>query len=755
MACDLAFKRIAPSRSGKPPAHWWNADIASKRRACVAAKRAKTRCVAKYHLRLIRGRDLTTVEEAVAAANTRYKEARKCLKTAIAGSKERCWKEMLETIDADPWGKPYKLVTRKLQGPPATTNMDANAVLRITDTLFPIRPPADAQILPVEVEFPPFSVEEVNKVVHRAQQKSTAPGLDCITGRILSVIHRLGPTMLTGLYNQCARDGIVPASWKRSRVVLLRKAGKPEGEASSYRPICLLNVVGKVLETMLVARLEEHIKSRGGLSPNQHGFKKSTSTDDAVRKLRQKILAAINFPSDKFCVAISLDIRNAFNTIGWTEVMSALNALDVPAYILRIFQDYFRGRTAETQAGNDWVEVRVTCVVPQGSVVGPLLWNIAYDRVLRLQLPADVELLGFADDTMVIASGRSVAELEMKANEKLGLVSEEISKLGLSLAVNKTEAVLFTNKYKYANPNIILNGQTVEIKQQMKYLGMVIDRRLLFKEHICEASKKAEKTANQLGRLMPNIGGPKQLRRKLYVAVKQSVLLYGAPSWAGTLEYVAGNVEQINRVQRKALLRSICAYRTVSRTATNILSGVPPADLLAIERRAMFDERRSGRTEDMPPRAKTIVAWRKRIEESQTGSWTKLLIPNIESWCSRRHGCLDFHVTQLLSGHGCFGQYLHKIGKEESSKCHHCQDENDTAEHTLFECPAWDEDRREMASVSDLGVELNPGNIVPFMLSGPQRWEAFATYARRVLSAKEIAEREREKPGGPRGRRLR
>ncbi|XP_060871388.1 uncharacterized protein LOC132945631 [Metopolophium dirhodum] len=343
----------------------------------------------------------------------------------------------------------------------------------------------------------------------------------------------------------------------------------------------------------------------------------------------------------------------------------------------------------------------------------------------------------------------------MKTNEALGLVSEEISKLGLSLAVNKTEAVLFTNKYKYTNPNIILNGQPVEIKQQMKYLGMVIDWRLLFKAHICEASKKAEKIANQLGRLMPNTGGPKQLRRKLYVAVTQSVLLYGAPSWAGTLEYVAGNVEQINRVQRKVLLRSICAYRTVSGTAANILSGMPPADLLAIERRALFDERKSGRTEDMPPHAKMIATWRKRINESQTGSWTKLLIPDIESWCSRRHGYLDFHVTQLLSGHGCSGQYLNKIGKEECSKCHHCQNENDTAEHTLFECPAWDEDRRELASVSDLGVALNPGGIVPFMLSGPQGWEALATYARRVLSAKEIAEREREKPGGPRGRRLR
>ncbi|KAF0739320.1 Reverse transcriptase domain-containing protein [Aphis craccivora] len=107
---------------------------------------------------------------------------------------------MLETIDADPWGKLYKLVTRKLQGPPATTNMDAQAVLRITDTLFPTRPLVDTQILPVDVEFPPFSAEEVDKAVYRAQ-KITAPGMDGITGRILSAVYRFRPTMLTGLYN--------------------------------------------------------------------------------------------------------------------------------------------------------------------------------------------------------------------------------------------------------------------------------------------------------------------------------------------------------------------------------------------------------------------------------------------------------------------------------------------------------------------------------------------------------------------------
>jgi len=751
VACDFALERRAPTRPGKPPVHWWNPEIATQRGVCIAARRRKTRCSARLHRLRNRIRtqglvvNTTGEEESLEAASRAYKEARMNLRMAITRSKALSWKQLIQSVDGDVRGKPYKLVTRKLQGPPATSIMETESVKRITDVLFPSRVPLDAQNFPAGEKFPPFTIEEVNMAVHRAQRKATAPGLDNITGRILSAVHLLRPSMLIGLYNQCVRDGVVPVRWKRARVVLLRKAGKPEGEPSSYRPICLLNVIGKVFETVLVARLEEHITSRGGLSPNQHGFRKAISTDDAVLKLQHNILAAINFPSEKFCVAVSLDIRNAFNSIGWTEVMSALNILEVPNYLRQIFNSYFQGRTAETQAGNNNVEVQVTCGVPQGSVVGPLLWNVAYDSVLRLQLPAGTELLGFADDTMVIVSGATIMELEQKTNETLNRVSGEIIRLGLSLAVNKTEAVLFTNKYKHGNPALLLDGQALELKQQMKYLGMVVDRKLLFKEHTSEAAARAERTANVLARLMPNIGGPKQLRRKLYVAVTQSVLLYGSPSWAHTLEFVPGNVAHINRVQRKALLRSICAYRTVSGTATNILAGVPPADLLARERSMVFQGRRSGRIPDTAPRAKTVTTWIARVAESQTGSWTKHLIRDIKSWCNRNHGCLDYHTTQLLSGHGCFGHYLCKIGKEPSAKCHHCPAENDTAEHTLFDCPAWEEDRWEMNSVNE--SMLDSGNIISSMLSSPRRWEAVKKFAGKVMTAKAAAEREREKRG--------
>jgi len=130
----------------------------------------------------------------------------------------------------------------------------------------------------------------------------------------------------------------------------------------------------------------------------------------------------------------------------------------------------------------------------------------------------------------------------------------------------------------------------------------------------------------------------------------------------------------------------------------------------------------------------------------------KQLIRDIKSWCNRNHGCLDYHTTQLLSGHGCFGQYLSKNGKEPSAKCHYCPEENDTAEHTLFDCPAWEEDRWEMNSVNEF--TLDSENIISSMLSSPRRWEAVTKVAGMVMTAKEVAEREREKRGrNQRGRR--
>jgi len=128
--------------------------------------------------------------------------------------------------------------------------------------------------------------------------------------------------------------------------------------------------------------------------------------------------------------------------------------------------------------------------------------------ILQLQLPLGSRFIGFADDTLVLSSGKTIPELETTANETLSLVSDEIRNLGL-LAVHKTEVVVLASKYKFVTPRLLLDGQTIQQKDKMKYLGMIVERGLLFKDHIAEAASKAEKMANVIGRLMSNIGSPK------------------------------------------------------------------------------------------------------------------------------------------------------------------------------------------------------------------------------------------------------
>jgi len=120
--------------------------------------------------------------------------------------------------------------------------------------------------------------------------------------------------------------------------------------------------------------------------------------------------------------------------------MPSLNALKMPAYLIQIFRNYFQGRTAEK------IKVHVLCGVPQGLVVGLLLWNIVYDRVLRLLLQTDTELLGFADDNMIIVAAKSIMKLEQKANEP--------PKYFTKTKVNPPQATGVMSNKKLAPPNL-------------------------------------------------------------------------------------------------------------------------------------------------------------------------------------------------------------------------------------------------------------------------------------------------------------
>ncbi|KAL0880860.1 hypothetical protein ABMA27_002043 [Loxostege sticticalis] len=176
--------------------------------------------------------------------------------------------------------------------------------------------------------------------------------------------------------------------------------------------------------------------------------------------------------------------------------------------------------------------------------------------------------------------------------------------------------------------------------------------------------------------------------------------LYGAPVWYDALS--RENKLVLRRAQRFLAVRVIRGYRTVSAEAALALAGSMPWDLDALVLAALYKWRGDQRSHGQRPAPREIEAERLRTEEDAFARWrerladstygrrtTGAIAPAITKWVRRRHGRLTFRLTQVLSGHGCFGAYLFKIGREPTAECHHCHRcDEDTAQHTLASCSA-------------------------------------------------------------------
>ncbi|XP_073972901.1 uncharacterized protein [Rhodnius prolixus] len=189
----------------------------------------------------------------------------------------------------------------------------------------------------------------------------------------------------------------------------------------------------------------------------------------------------------------------------------------------------------------------------------------------------------------------------------------------------------------------------------------------------------------ELSRLMANCNGPQPCKRKLLMSLVQSIMLYGAEVWADRLS-TAYYRKRLSAVQRRGVLRVASAYRTFSEEAIMVVARVISIYLLAQERKAIHE--RTGENRwliKMEARRDTLKKWQEELESCSKAAWTRVLIPRIEGWYNRKHGQVNFYLTQFLTGHGCFRKYLNTMRKVESPWYVYCKEVLDDERHTLFE----------------------------------------------------------------------
>lgn len=263
-------------------------------------------------------------------------------------------------------------------------------------------------------------------------------------------------------------------------------------------------------------------------------------------------------------------------------------------YLRNIVANFLTGRSYFFARGDGSVISHlVTREIPHGSILSLFLWNISYDDILQSYLPYGAKLLGYADDTLILVSGNSMEALKHRAEQVSAHIIALIDSLGLSVAYNKTEALLFSGQNRnrlQGQISINIRGMEILSTPIMKYLGVYQHKKWRFKEHIVRVSNKADKVLVALFRIMPNIGGPREVRRKLFTTAVHSILLYGAPIWAQEkVLKVRSRILPFIQVQHCLNQKSVCAYRTVSGTAAGLIASSPPIELLARTYRRRYD----------------------------------------------------------------------------------------------------------------------------------------------------------------------
>lgn len=531
-------------------------------------------------------------------------------------------------------------------------------------------------------------------------------------------------------------------------MLISKNKGDPKSPGA-YRPLCMLNTTGKLLEKLIKPRLTTAIQAAGDLSGRQYGFRRGLSTVHAIREIVETVNQAQqgNHATRKIVLLATLDVKNAFNSARWDDMIEALEEFRVPKYLLRILKNYLSERVLVYDTTEGPMKRTVTAGAAQGSILGPDLWNILYDGILRMDMPNGTYLSGYADDIIAVIVARDIEQIQWKLNQVMRRVTRWMEDHGLELAMEKTELVLITRKQIPTVVPMQVGSKEIQTKPAVKHLGIQIDTKLNYWGQIRQAADKAAAVTSALSRLMANVNGPRPCKRRLLMSVSESIMLYGSEIWADALK-VKKYRHRMVTVQKRGVQRIISSFRTVSEPSAMVIAGVIPIELRASERKRIFEtslniEKKTVRAE---ARIQTQERWQQQWEGDTRARWTAKLIPKLNVWINRNHGEVNYYLTQFLSGHGYFQAYLHKVEKTGSPECVYCGAESDSALHTFFVCDRWSEPRRRLEM--EVG-SITPENIVGLMLESEKKWSQVETFVEEVLKTKKKEENKRNESAEP------
>ena len=348
-------------------------------------------------------------------------------------------------------------------------------------------------------------------------------------------------------------QGIFPQALKLARVVPIYKSGQ-KTDVSNYRPISLLSSFSKIYEKMMHKRVVEFMEGNESLHDLQFGFRAGRSCEHALLTAQNTIQHALS--KKQISLLLLIDFSKAFDMVEYPILLSKLHNYGIRGNVLNWFQSYLDGREQFVSvSGADSDKTTLRYGVPQGSILGPLLFIIYINDLPKISSSAKFIL--YADDANIFVSGSTMAEVEQQIRELAPLLVSWVDANGLKLNLKKTNYMIFSNIKSTTGSHfsLFVNNTLIVRQSEAKFLGVIIDEKLTWAQHIKAVKTKMSRYTGIMYRIKGLL--PITARLQIYHSFVQSYINFCSLVWGFAAK---SHIEKLFAGQKKGMRAAMPGY---------------------------------------------------------------------------------------------------------------------------------------------------------------------------------------------------